>query len=60
MLKLFDDAHVDLRNGIELHDLPAEARRGVYRITKMEGSAEESGAVLGVEGVAEPSGITGG
>jgi len=36
MLKLFDDAHVDLRNGIELHDLPAEAKRGVYRITKME------------------------
>jgi hypothetical protein len=43
MLKLFDDAHVDLRNNVGLGDLPVDVRRGIDRIAKMKGFEAELG-----------------
>jgi hypothetical protein len=41
ILKKFDDAHVLLRENIELHELPSELRKEIDRISQMRSFKEE-------------------
>lgn len=51
ILKLFDAANIQLRNGNKLHDLPARERNEIDRISKMRYFERELGEFLHANGL---------